>query len=85
MFFAVNANWNGNGWNVNAYLVTNPNRWNDGNQVVSRYSVFSSALGAEVFAIIPFRHPPTIRPISSIDCPKVAYWLFGIKADSQEI
>ena len=36
--WAVNANWNADngGWNVNANSVTNPNRWNAGNQVVSR-------------------------------------------------
>ena len=41
--WAVNANWNqGNGgWNVNANSVENPNRWNDGNQVLSRYSFLS--------------------------------------------
>ena len=39
---AVNANWNGDGWNVNANAVSNPNAWNDGNQVFSRnYHFFS--------------------------------------------
>jgi len=32
---AVNVNWNGDGWNVNSYLVENPNEWNEGNQVFS--------------------------------------------------
>lgn len=37
MLRSVNANFNaGNGWNLNANPVENPNRWNDGNQVVSR-------------------------------------------------
>ncbi len=40
--WAVNANWNaGNGWNVNANSVTNPNRWNAENQVVSRNCLHS--------------------------------------------
>ncbi len=34
----VNANWNDDGWNVNANSVTNPNTWNDDNQVFSRNS-----------------------------------------------
>ena len=39
---AVNANWNGDGWNVNANEVSNPNAWNAGNQVFSRnYNFFS--------------------------------------------
>ena len=40
--WAVNANWNaGNGWNVNANPVDNPNPWNDENQVLSRNSLHS--------------------------------------------
>ena len=41
--WAVNANWNADndGWNVEANSVSNPNRWNDGNQVVSRNSFLS--------------------------------------------
>lgn len=62
--WAVNANWNsGNGgWNVNANSVENPNRWNDGNQVVSRYSFLSPPSLGGVFASKPLRHPPTIFP-----------------------
>lgn len=39
--WAVNCNWNANygDWNVEANPVTNPNEWNDGNQVVSRDSL----------------------------------------------
>ena len=33
---AVAAYWNDDGWNVNANAVTNPNTWNDDNQVFSR-------------------------------------------------
>jgi hypothetical protein len=38
---AVNVNWNDDGWNVNANEVSNPNAWNDGNQVFSRNYCFS--------------------------------------------
>ena len=42
--WAVNANWNaGNGWNVNANPVDNPNPWNDENVVLSRNYLCSSA------------------------------------------
>jgi hypothetical protein len=40
---AVNANWNDDGWNMNANSAENPNRWNDGNQVFSRNYCFSLA------------------------------------------
>ena len=42
VLWAVNANWNADngGWNVEANSVTNPNRWNADNQVVSRNSIF---------------------------------------------
>lgn len=39
--WAVNANWNDRGWNVNANSVENTNEWNDGNRVVSRDSFLS--------------------------------------------
>ena len=43
--WAVNANWNaGNGWNVNANEVTNPNPWDAGNLVFSRNYCFSPRL-----------------------------------------
>ena len=42
--WAVNANWNaGNGWNVNANPVDNPNPWNDENVVLSRNCLHSNA------------------------------------------
>ncbi len=62
--WAVNANWNGDGWNVNANSVENPNRWNADNEFVSRYSFLSPPVGG-VFARRPLRHPPIILPISS--------------------
>jgi hypothetical protein len=33
VLWAVNCNWNDDGWNVNANSVENPNSWNDGNMV----------------------------------------------------
>lgn len=63
--WAVNANWNDDGWNVEANSVRNPNRWNDGNCVVSRYSFLSPPFLGGVFASSPLRQPPVIRPISS--------------------
>jgi len=39
----VNVNWNGDGWNVNANSVENPNAWNDGNRVFSRNCCVSLA------------------------------------------
>lgn len=70
MLWAVNANWNGDGWNVNAYSVENRDRWNAGNSVCSRYSLafFSSVLDGGVFASTPFLHAPTSLPIPS------AFW-----------
>ncbi len=54
---AVNVNWNDDGWNVNANSVTNPNEWNDGNQVFSRNCCISPALpsGSFVFNTL---YPP---------------------------
>jgi len=37
---AVNVNWNGDGWNVNAISVENPNDWNAGNRVFSETLIF---------------------------------------------
>lgn len=58
---AVNANWNGDGWNVNANSVENPNRWNDGNQVFSPQLLFLSYLFGGNFVLQPFspaaKHP----------------------------
>ena len=71
--WAVNANWNsGNGWNVEANSVDNPNRWNADNQVFSRYPYLSSARVAEVFVSRPLRQPPTMRPTSSMPSPILA-------------
>lgn len=41
---AVNANWNGDGWYLNAYSVVDPNRWNDGNYIFSPQLLFFSRL-----------------------------------------
>lgn len=50
---AVNVNWNGDGWNVNANSVDNPNRWNEGNQVFSRNYLFSPVAFWREFLIQP--------------------------------
>ena len=50
----VNVNWNDDGWNVNANDVTNPNTWNDGNQVFSRNScILPSSDGSFCFKAFP--------------------------------
>ncbi len=61
----VNANWNGDGWNVNANSLGNPNRWNQGNRFVSRNYCVSPVFLAGVLLCNPFFHPPSCRPISS--------------------
>ena len=63
----MNANWNADndGWNVEAYSVENPNKWNDGNQFVSRYSFLSLPDTGGVFESNPFLQPPSMRPTSS--------------------
>lgn len=70
LIWAVNANWNSDGWNVNANSVENPNEWNAGNAVFSRYSFLSSAAMAEVLFIKPLFQPPIIFPSSSTSVPK---------------
>ncbi len=70
VLWTVNANWNDDGWNVEANSVDNPNRWIAGHQVLSRNSyLFPSPFGGGFFAKIPLFHPPTIRPISSTSFP----------------
>jgi len=41
VLWALNANWNDDGWNVEAYSPSNPNSWNAGNEFVSRYPTLS--------------------------------------------
>jgi len=47
----VNANWNADddGWNVNANSVDNPNRWNVGNQVLSKVFLFKNPYSGFLF------------------------------------
>lgn len=69
--WAVNANWDDDGWNLNANSVENPNPWDAGSQVCSRYFRFSSLpTGGEVFSKMPFFHPPAFLPIVSRFVPK---------------
>lgn len=83
--WAVNANWNSDDryWNVEANSVENPNRWNDGNQILSRYCFLSSAFKAEVLLIMPRFHPPIIFPMLSILAPIEIYCLVGTSFVSQ--
>lgn len=82
---AVNANWNSDGWNVNANSVDNPNKWNDGNQVLSCDYFLSSVLVAEVFVSRPLRQPPIIFPIISISLPSERNLLLEIRLVSHII
>lgn len=87
--WAVNANWNSDndGWNIEANSVTNPNKWNADNQVVSRYPFLSPSslpLGG-VFCRTPLRHPPVMRPISSTALASSSYRLLAISFDSHAI
>lgn len=43
------ADWNDRGWNLNVYSVSNPNPWNAGNVVVTRYSHNFPSLVRRVF------------------------------------
>lgn len=83
VFWAVNCNWNGDDWNVNANSVENPNEWNSGNQVFSRNSYISPAHPAGVLFKRPFFQPPSIRPISSSRDDRSAYFSVGINLFSQ--
>lgn len=81
---AVYWNWNDNGWNVNANEVPNSNRWNDGNEFVSRNYCFSPPLfcGGVLFNN-PFFQPPSIRPISSKCFDNSVYFEVGSNFSSQ--
>lgn len=46
---AVNVNWNGDGWNVNANSVENPNDWNAGNRAFSRNCCFLPSIWREFY------------------------------------
>lgn len=82
VLWAVNGNWNDDGWNFNANPLDNPNSWNDGNQFLSRNSSLSPALyGAGVFDKSPLRQPPTILPMFSTPSPSVPYRVL-VRSDS---
>ena len=61
----MNVNWNDDGWNVNANTLDD-NRWNDDNQVFSRNYCGSLAFLAGVLFSMPFFHPQSILPTSSM-------------------
>lgn len=84
VLWAVNCNWNGDGWNVNANPIDDPNRWNDGNQVFSRNSDISPAYLAGVFfSKRPFLQAPKFLPISSSFSESSIYFSLGINLFSQ--
>ncbi len=50
---AVNANWNDDGWNVNANSVENTNDWNAGNRVFSETLILlPSICGSFLFVVL---------------------------------
>jgi hypothetical protein len=60
VLWAVNANWNSDGLNVEANSLDNPNDWNADNRFLSRNSIFSPLritvvgfLSAGLFSIRP--------------------------------
>jgi len=56
VLWAVNANWNSDGLNVEANPLDNPNDWNVGNRFLSRNSLLSRPLVVRVFrkdALLP--------------------------------
>ena len=72
VLWAVNANWNSDGLNVEANSIDNPNEWNAGNRFLSRNPIFFSPAPdyrGGFFVSKPFFHPPTMRPISSTSFP----------------
>lgn len=49
VLWAVNGNWNDDGWYFNANSIDNPNRWNRDNLFLSRYSLLPAAFSAAGF------------------------------------
>ena len=87
VLWAVNANWNDDGWNVEANSVSNPNEWNAGNEFLSRYPFLSpptSLLGG-FFASNPLRHPPIMRPAPSMRVANSSKCLLCINLASHAI
>lgn len=70
---AVDANWNDDGWNLNANSVENPNDWNAENRVVSRNYGRSPGLWFGSLSRMPRFQPPSIRPTSSIWIERAEY------------
>jgi len=59
VLWAVNVNWNSDGWNVNANSVTDPNKWNEGNQVFSRNCYFLPLKWRKFYFQYSFSSHPT--------------------------
>src|SRR3989338_3023982 len=70
--WAVNANWNSDGWNVNVNSVANQNTWNAGNQVLSKISSFKDP-AYRVFVCLC--QPPSILPTSVKGLDSAMYFL----------
>ncbi len=52
VLWAVNANWNSDGLNVEANSLDNPNEWNTDNRFLSRNSIFFSPLRITVVGFL---------------------------------
>jgi len=55
---AVNVNWNDDSWNVNANSIDDLNKWNEGNQILSRNCCIFLLLNLQEFCFAsPFSNP----------------------------
>lgn len=80
--WAVNANWNSDGWNVNANSVANQNRWNADNQVLSKFFLFKDP---DYRVFVCRNQPPSILPISFNDLDNATYLFISRASISQAI
>lgn len=78
LVLVANVNWNSSKWNVNDWDLDENGQWNAGNRVFSRNRIFSPVYLAGVFDRIPFRHPPSILPVSSIGSERAIYFFVSI-------
>lgn len=86
-FFVANVNVNSDGkLNVNVNRLENSNVWNAENRhrvVAPLLAVSLAYLKGESFLSKPFRHPPSMRPISSSRIERSAYFSVGMSLFSQ--
>ena len=79
--WAVNANWNDDGWNLNANSVENPNDWNADNLIFSRYSRLSPPSHYGGVFLYHFFSPATNHLSDSFDfCAKRQILIVGHQA-----